>query len=230
MSIQRPSRLRLEHLTTLDLLTKNQENAYKSFKEGFNLVLDGAAGTGKTYLACYLGIHDALDKESERDKIVIVRSALPTRDMGYLPGSKEEKEAAYTDPYVSMFGDLFQDKEAWSKLIQAGNIEFLTTSFIRGLTINDAVVIIDEAQNCTFHELCSIITRLGTTCRLIICGDYYQSDLRTKGDQKGILDFINILNHMKYFDHIEFTWEDIVRSGMVRDFIMTKELIDKGEL
>ena len=150
--------------------------------------------------------------------------------MGYLPGSKEEKEAAYTEPYISMFADLFEDREAWSKLNQAGNIEFLTTSFIRGLTINDAVVIIDEAQNCTFHELCSIITRLGTTCRLIICGDYYQSDLKTKGDQKGILDFINILNHMKYFDHIEFTWEDIVRSGMVRDFIMTKELIDKGEL
>lgn len=230
MNTRKPAKLRLEHLRTLDLLTKNQEIAYESFKEGFNLILDGAAGTGKTYLGCYLGIHDALDNESPRDKIVIVRSALPTRDMGYLPGTKEEKEAAYTDPYIAMFYDFFDDKEAWSKLTQMGNVEFLTTSFIRGLTINDATVIIDEAQNCTFHELCSIITRLGTTCRLIICGDYYQSDLKSKGDQNGIIDFIKILNHMKYFDHIEFTWEDIVRSGMVRDFIMTKELIDKGEL
>ena len=228
--MNRPTRLRYEHLKNLDLLTKNQESAYKSFKDGNNLILSGSAGTGKTYLAAHFGMQLALDKDEPQNKVVIVRSALPTRDMGYLPGTKEEKEAAYTDPYINLFTELFQDKEAWNKLIQLGNLEFLTTSFIRGLTINDAVVIVDEAQNCTMHELSSVITRLGENCKFIICGDYYQSDLIKQNDKDGLYAFINILNNMKHFDHIEFTWEDIVRSGLVRDFIMTKELIEQGKL
>lgn len=226
----KPSRLRLEHLKTLDLLTKNQEKAYKAYKGQNHLILSGSAGTGKTYLAIHLGMQSTLDKDYPQNKVVIVRSALPTRDMGYLPGTKEEKEAAYTDPYINLFTELFDDKEAWSKLQQAGNLEFLTTSFIRGLTINDAIVIVDEAQNCTFHELCSIITRLGENCRFILCGDYYQTDLIKQTDREGLGSFIYILNHMKKFEHIEFTWEDIVRSGLVREFIMTKELIDQGKL
>jgi len=226
--MQRPSRLRHEHLRQLKPLTGNQEKVFKSFKEQNHLVLSGSAGTGKTFLSLYLGLDAVLQKQYE--KVVIVRSALPTRDMGFLPGEKEEKEAAYLDPYIAIVNELFSDKEGWKKMMSFKHIEFLTTSFIRGLTLRDSVVIVDEAQNCNFHELCSIITRLGENCRFILCGDYYQSDFTRNNEKEGFHSFINILNNMKHFDHIEFEWTDIVRSGLVRDFIMTKEMLEKKEL
>ena len=228
--MQRPSKLRVEHLQNLKPLTKNQERVFDSYKEKYNLVLSGAAGTGKTFLALYLGLKDVLTKGNSLEKVVLIRSALPTRDMGFLPGEKEEKEAAYMDPYISTVNELFQDKEAWKKMIQFNHIEFMTTSFIRGITLNDSVVIVDEAQNCNFHELCSIITRIGKNCKVILCGDYYQSDFVKQNDKSGLYAFINILNNMKSFDHIEFEWKDIVRSGLVRDFIMTKEMLEKKKL
>jgi len=227
--MQKPSKLRAEHLKKLEPLTKNQEIVFDSYDKGNHLILSGSAGTGKTFLATYLGLQSVLGKDNQ-NKLVIVRSALPTRDMGFLPGEKEEKEAAYMDPYIAIVNELFVDKEGWRKMIQFKHIEFLTTSFIRGITINDAVVIVDEAQNCTFHELCSIITRLGENCRFILCGDYYQSDFVKQSEKSGLYSFINIINNMKYFDHIEFEWNDIVRSGLVRDFIMTKEMLEKKEL
>ena len=227
--MQKPSKLRAEHLKKLEPLTKNQEIVFDSYNKGNHLILSGSAGTGKTFLATYLGLQSVLGKDNQ-NKLVIVRSALPTRDMGFLPGEKEEKEAAYIDPYIAIVNELFVDKEGWKKMIHFKHIEFLTTSFIRGITINDAVVIVDEAQNCTFHELCSIITRLGENCRFILCGDYYQSDFVKQSEKSGLYSFINIINNMKYFDHIEFEWNDIVRSGLVRDFIMTKEMLEKKEL
>jgi len=226
----KPSKLRLEHLQKLKALTKNQEKVFDSYKAGQNLVLSGSAGTGKTFLALYLGLNDILDKNNTMQKVVIVRSALPTRDMGFLPGEKEEKEAAYMDPYISTVNELFNDKEGWKKMISFKNIEFITTSFIRGITLNDSVIIIDEAQNCNYHELCSIITRVGKNCRVIFCGDYYQSDFVKQNDKSGLYSFINIINNMKSFDHIEFEWKDIVRSGLVRDFIMTKEMLENDKL
>jgi phosphate starvation-inducible protein PhoH len=150
--------------------------------------------------------------------------------MGFLPGEKEEKEAAYMDPYISTVNELFNDKEGWKKMISFKNIEFITTSFIRGITLNDSVIIVDEAQNCNYHELCSIITRVGKNCKLILCGDYYQSDFVKESDKSGLYSFINIINNMKSFDHIEFSWKDIVRSGLVRDFIMTKEMLENNKL
>lgn len=226
----KPSKLRLEHLQKLKALTKNQEKVFDSYKAGQNLVLSGSAGTGKTFLALYLGLNDILDKNNSMQNVVIIRSALPTRDMGFLPGEKEEKEAAYMDPYISTVNELFNDKEGWKKMIQFKNIEFITTSFIRGITLNDSVIIIDEAQNCNYHELCSIITRVGKNCRVIFCGDYYQSDFVKQNDKSGLYSFINIINNMKSFDHIEFEWKDIVRSGLVRDFIMTKEMLENDKL
>lgn len=225
---KKPLRLKLEHLVKLDPLTQNQKLAFDSFAGGNHLCLDGSAGTGKTFISLYLALEAVFNKEYE--KVIIVRSAVPTRDMGFLPGTQEEKEDAYTAPYKAIVNDLFQDQEAWGKLISSKSIEFLTTSFIRGLTIKNAVVIVDESQNCNYHELCSVITRLGEDCRFIMSGDYYQSDFTRKGDQDGIKQFINIIKHMNSFDHIEFKWEDIVRSGFVRDFIMTKELFEKGKL
>ena len=228
--MNKPSKLRLEHLVNLKALTENQEKVVDSYKAGQNLVLSGSAGTGKTCLALHLGLKDILDKNNAMQKVVIVRSALPTRDMGFLPGEKEEKEAAYMDPYISIVNELFNDNEGWKKMIQFKNIEFITTSFIRGITLNDSIIIVDEAQNCNFHELCSVITRVGKNCKVILCGDYYQSDFVKQGDKSGLNEFIHIINHMKSFDHIEFNWKDIVRSGLVRDFIMTKEMLENNKL
>ena len=225
---KRPLRLKLEHLTKLEPLTANQKLAFDSFASGNHLCLDGSAGTGKTFISLYLALEAVLNKDYE--KVIIVRSAVPTRDMGFLPGTQEEKEDAYTAPYKAIVNDLFLDQEAWTKLTSGKTIEFLTTSFIRGITIKNAIVIVDDSQNCNYHELCSVITRLGEDCRFIMSGDYYQSDFTRKGDQDGIKEFINIIQHMNSFDHIEFKWEDIVRSGFVRDFIMTKELYENGKL
>lgn len=227
---QKPSKLRIEHLITLDPLTKSQESVFASWKDGFNLVLSGSAGTGKTYISTYLSLLDIMDKNKPEQKLVIVRSAVPTRDMGFLPGTQEEKEDAYKAPYYAILSQLFEDKDAWKKIEVAKQIEFLTTSFIRGITLTDCIVLIDESQNLTYHELCSVITRLGHNTKIILCGDYYQSDFTRNGDREGLEKFTKILENMKLFDHIEFTWEDIVRSGLVRDFIMTKELVENGKL
>ena len=226
--MKKPTKLRLEHLVKLDPLTDNQQLAFNSFAIGNHLCLDGSAGTGKTFISLYLALESVFKKEY--DKVIIVRSAVPTRDMGFLPGTQEEKEDAYTAPYKAIVNDLFDDYGGWTKLIEDRKIEFLTTSFIRGITLKKSIVIIDESQNCNYHELCSVITRLGEDCRFIMAGDYYQSDFTRKGDQDGISEFIKIIKNMRAFDHIEFKWEDIVRSGFVRDFIMTKEMIERGEL
>ncbi len=178
--------VRLDDLLEYEPITKNQEVTYSAWDEDYNLVLTGSAGTGKTFMGMYLGLEQVLDPDSAQDRLVIIRSMVPTRDMGFLPGEKEEKEAAYMDPYISTVNELFQDKEAWKKMIQFNNIEFMTTSFIRGITLNDSVVIVDEAQNCNFHELCSIITRIGKNCKVILCGDYYQSDFVKQNDKSGL--------------------------------------------
>lgn len=216
-------KVRLEALKTLSPLTENQKRVFESYKEGYHLVLSGSAGTGKTFLSMYLGLEDVLDKETHYDKLVIVRSIVPTRDIGFLPGSEEEKKEAYMLPYRGIVNELINDSAGWDKLIQQGSLEFMSTSFIRGTTISNAIIIVDEMQNLNFHELDSVITRVGENCRFIMCGDYYQSDFAKMNDKKGILSFMNILDNMKYFDTIEFGWEDIVRSGLVRDYIMTKE-------
>lgn len=231
MNTTKPSKLRLEHLVKLDPLTQTQKKVFEAYGSGdTNLCLSGSAGTGKTFISLYLALEEVMDSKTTPDRIIIVRSAVPTRDMGFLPGTKEEKEDAYVAPYKAIVSDLFGDKEAWNKLIAFHTIEFLTTSFIRGMTINNAVIIVDEMQNCNYHELCSVISRVGQNCRFVMCGDYYQSDFSHKGDKNGILDFIQIIENMKYFEHVEFTWEDIVRSDFVRDFVMTKELLERGVL
>jgi predicted ribonuclease YlaK len=178
-------------------------------------------------MAMYLAVEEVMKGESPYDKIIVVRSIVPTRDIGFLPGDRAEKEATYLSPYISILSELFGDKMAWNKLVAKGTVEFLTTSFIRGITLRKSIVIVDEMQNLTFHELDSIITRLGEDCRFIMCGDYYQSDLEKSKDRSGIIDFMKIISQMKYFYSCEFGWQDIVRSGIVRDYIMTKELMNK---
>ena len=218
-------KLRLEDMMEITPLTPNQRLAYEAYEDGNSLVLAGSAGTGKTFMALSLALDDALDKEMQYDKVVIIRSIVPTRDIGFLPGDEEEKKDAYTGPYRSICAELFSDPDAWMKLKNAGTINFMSTSFIRGLTISNAIVVLDEMQNLTFHELDSIITRVGENCRFIMCGDYYQSDFQKEGDKAGILKFLSIIEQLRAFETVEFGWEDIVRSDFVRDYIMTKEML-----
>lgn len=218
---------KFDTLKVIEPLTKSQEKAFAAFRKNSHLCLSGCAGTGKTFLAMYLAFEEIMSGKSKAEKIVIVRSIVPTRDIGFLPGDRAEKESTYLYPYIAICAELFGDPMAWQKLVAKKQIEFLTTSFVRGITLRDSIVIIDEMQNLTFHELDSMITRLGDGCRLIMCGDYYQTDLEKKNDKSGILEFMEIIEQMKYFYCIEFGWQDIVRSGLVRDYIMTKEIVQK---
>jgi predicted ribonuclease YlaK len=220
-------KIRLDDLIEIEPLTENQKKAFKAYEKGDSLVLAGSAGTGKTFMALSMALEDVLDKETCYDKVVIVRSIVPTRDIGFLPGNEEEKKDAYTGPYRSACTELFEDPEAWDKLRTTGQVDFVSTSFIRGLTINNAIVIVDEMQNLTFHELDSVITRIGRNCKFVMCGDYYQSDFHKESDKNGILKFLEIIEQLNKFSVIEFNWEDIVRSDFVRDYIMTKEMLEK---
>jgi len=223
-------RLRIEHLLKYDPITANQKTAYDAWNEQDHLVLCGSAGTGKTFIGMYLALQDVLDKSYSQDKLVIVRSVVPTREMGYLPGSIEEKVDAYTAPYRAVCTELFNESGAYENLEKQGVINFMSTSFIRGVTLDDTIIIVDEMQNLTFHELDSIITRVGRNSRIIFSGDYYQSDLGKETDKNGILHFMNIMEVMNNFTTVEFGWPDIVRSDFVRDYIMTKEMVERGKI
>jgi len=202
------------YLKEIEPLTKSQVAVFDSDK---HLMLHGCAGTGKTFISLYLALDD-LQKE-EYSRIVLVRSAVPTREMGFLPGTEDEKSKVYEAPYVSIMQELFsRGDNPYGQLKQKGVINFLTTSYIRGTTFNDSVIIVDECQNMTFHELDSIITRVGKNCRIIFCGDFFQSDLKNSG----LKDFIRIIKGMYEFDFIEFGISDIVRSDFVRSYLTEK--------
>jgi phosphate starvation-inducible protein PhoH and related proteins len=228
--MNKPQVLKIDHLMTVEPMTTNQEVVFTAWDEGNHIVMSGTAGSGKTFLGLYLALEDVLDKGNEWQKVVVCRSVVPTREIGFLPGTLEEKIEAYTGPYRQICTELFGDKEAYDKLVKQGVVEFVSTSHIRGTTFNDTIIVVDEMQNLTFHELDSIITRVGQNCKIIFCGDYYQSDFTKTGDKQGILQFMEILELMKRFTVVEFGWADIVRSDFVRDYIMTKELVLQEKL
>lgn len=198
-------------------LTTNQKKAFNSKN---NLVLHGLAGTGKTFISSYLAYND-IEKEY-LNNLVIIRSAVPTRDIGFLPGTDKEKSAVYEEPYKDIATELFDRGDAYEILKQKGLVQFMTTSFIRGLTLRDSCIIVDECQNMSFHELDSIITRVGENCRIIFCGDFRQSDLK----RNELLGWLKILRRMEEFDFIEFGVEDIVRSDFVKKYIIAKMEIE----
>lgn len=203
-------------------ITDSQIEAYEQWDRGRNLILSGAAGSGKTFIALYLALQELIKNRKKR--LVILRSVVPTRDIGFLPGTQEEKEAAYLTPYIGVISEIFKNNPTlFTSFLKSGTVEFLTTSYIRGITLKDAIVVVDEFQNCNFHELDSIITRIGKGSRVIFSGDYYQSDFTNRKEKEGIGEFLKIIESLKHFKKIEFTWKDCVRSGMVRDYLMTKE-------
>ena len=206
-------------LREIEPLTRNQ---LKAFDAADNLVLHGLAGTGKTFISSYLAFDDMT--KGEYQKLVIIRSAVPTRDIGFLPGTEKEKASVYEEPYKDIANDLFSRGDAYEILKQKNLVEFMTTSFIRGITLRDAVILIDECQNMSFHELDSIITRMGSNCRVIFCGDFRQADL--KQSQSGMRHFMQVLKRMELFDFIDFEVEDIVRSDFVKSYIIAKNELE----
>jgi phosphate starvation-inducible protein PhoH and related proteins len=228
--MQKPQVLKIDHLITVEPMTLSQEVVFKAWDEDNHIVMSGTAGSGKTFIGMYLALEEVMDKGNLLNQLVICRSIVPTREIGFLPGSLEEKIDAYTGPYRQICSELFDDREAYDKLVKSGTIEFISTSHIRGTTFNDTIILVDEMQNLTFHELDSIITRVGKNCKIIFCGDYYQSDFVKSGDKQGVIQFMEILELMKKFTVVEFTWADIVRSDFVRDYIMTKEMLQKEKL
>lgn len=214
--------LRIDDLKTFEPITEKQRETYKAYDEEKNLLLHGLAGTGKSFVSLYLALEEVLDPSNDYEDIYIVRSTVPTREMGFLPGTEEEKIAIYEAPYRSICSELFDESDAYNMLKRQKIVTFMSTSYVRGLTINNAIVIVDELQNLTFHELDSVITRLGKNSKIIFCGDYTQSDLVKSNDRQGILRFMKILNSMNHFASIEFGIDDIVRSALIRDYIVTK--------
>ena len=215
-------KVRIDDLLTFSPITKNQEQTFASYKQGNHLLLHGIAGTGKTFMSLYLALEEVLDPSTVYDDVFIVRSVVSTRDIGFLPGDEQEKVSIYEAPYRSICRELFGMKEAYDALKQQSNVKFMSTSFIRGITINNAVIIVDECQNLNFHELDSIITRVGKNSKIIFCGDYTQTDLTRENDRNGIQKFMKILREIPSFTTVEFDIEDIVRSDFLKDYIIKK--------
>ena len=217
-------KIKLDHLKTFDPLTENQKKFYEAYKRGdYFVALHGVAGTGKKFIALYKALEEVLDKANPFNKIIIVRSAVPSREVGHLPGDLNEKTEIYRQPYQQICHTLFTRPDAYQRLEEQGHIEFISTSFIRGMSFDDAIIIVDEMQNMTFEEIDTVMTRVGYRSKIIWCGDYRQTDLnKKKNDVSGILKFLDIAHHMDAFTRIEFTPNDIVRSSLVKDYILAK--------
>jgi len=226
--MKRKKPLGASYLIDIEPITENQKTLFNSYNEGKHLVAYGAAGTGKTFVTLYNAIKDVLDETTPYERIYIVRSLLATREIGFLPGDYEDKSDIYQVPYKHMVKYMFQlssdaDFEMlYGNLKSQDTIKFWSTSFLRGTTLDNAIVIVDEFQNLNFHELDSIITRVGENSRVCFCGDARQTDLVKTNDRNGIVDFMNILRKMPSFDIIEFDIDDIVRSGLVKEYIVAK--------
>ena len=226
--MKRKPPINLDHLKTIEPLTDNQTKVFDAYGEGKHLVLHGAAGTGKTFISLYLALESVLNPETPYEKVYMVRSLVPTREIGFLPGDAEDKSDLYQIPYRNMVQYMFHMPDEASFKILYDNlrgqetIDFWSTSFLRGVTLDRAIIIVDEFSNLNFHELDSIITRVGNDSRIIFCGDYSQSDLVKTNERTGVLEFMKICKQMPSFSMVEFEIPDIVRSGFIKEYLISK--------
>lgn len=215
--------IKADMLNKFEPLTDNQKKFFDAYKIGsYFIALHGVAGTGKTFCALYKAIEEVLNKSTYFKKIIVVRSAVQSRDMGHLPGDVAEKMEIYEQPYRQICETLFDRKDAWDRLEEQGYVKFISTSFIRGMSFDDAIIIVDEIQNMNFEEIDTVMTRVGYRSKIIWCGDYRQTDLKKANDKSGLMKFFDIAQHMQSFERIEFTVDDIVRSSLVKDYIVAK--------
>ena len=230
--MKRKKPLSAGYLLDIEPITDNQRILFESYKANKHLIAYGAAGTGKTFVTLYNALKDVLDDHTPYERIYIVRSLVATREIGFLPGDYEDKSDIYQVPYKHMVKYMFQmpsdaDFEMlYGNLKSQDTIKFWSTSFLRGTTLDHSIIIVDEFQNLNFHELDSIMTRVGENSKIMFCGDASQTDLQKTNDKNGIVDFMNILRKMPSFDIIEFSVDDIVRSGLVKEYIIAK--LDSG--
>ena len=228
MASKKNKEINHNNLTTVKPIGDNQKEVFSTWKKGKNQFLFGAAGTGKTFISLYLALNDVFDLKKPYDKVVLVRSLMPTREIGFLPGDEEDKAALYQVPYQNMVQFMFelpneqQFNTLYDKLKGQGSLFFLSTSFLRGLTFDNSIIIVDECQNLNFHELDTIITRVGQDSKIVFCGDFDQTDLLKQNERNGLHNFLRILNEMEEFNCVEFTLGDIVRSGFVRTYLINK--------
>ena len=226
--LRRKKPLNSDFLVDIEPLTDNQQKLFDSYTQGKHIVAYGCAGTGKTFITLYNALCDVLDERTPYEKVYIVRSLVATREIGFLPGSHDDKADIYQIPYKNMVKYMFQmpsdaDFEMlYGNLKSQETIKFWSTSFLRGTTLDNAIIIVDEFQNLSFHELDSIITRVGENTKICFCGDASQSDLQKTNERNGIVDFMSVLRKMPSFDIIEFGVDDIVRSGLVKEYIIAK--------
>ena len=215
-------KIRLDDMKTIEPLTENQRGFFEAYNDSKVMLLHGVAGTGKTYIALYHALEEVLEKSNPFNKVIIVRSAVPSREIGHLPGDEKEKTEVYTQPYISICEDLFDRSDAYQRLVEQKAVEFMITSFIRGITLDKAIIIVDECQNMTDMELNSIITRVGEDSKIIFCGDFRQTDLYKKTDISGLKKFMAITDMMPSFKTFEFGIDDIVRSELVKEYIIAR--------
>jgi predicted ribonuclease YlaK len=226
--MRRKKPIDIEHMLDIQPLTPAQEKVFEEYSSNKNLFLYGAAGTGKTFISLYLALKDVLNERTPYEKVYMVRSLVSTREIGFLPGDHEDKSSLYQIPYKNMVKYMFHMLDdpsfemLYGNLKNQGTISFWSTSFIRGTTLNDCVIIVDESQNLNFHELDSIITRVGQNAKIIFCGDVQQTDLVKTNERNGVLNFMSILQTMNEFSLIEFGIEDIVRSGLIKSYLISK--------
>jgi phosphate starvation-inducible protein PhoH len=206
-------------------ITEAQKAAFEAWKEDYNLMLHGIAGTGKTFLALYFALREVFDQTADARKVFIVRSTVPTRNQGFMPGTKAQKEAVYEQPYGPICTEIFGRGDAYQLLKQKNMIEFVSTSYLRGTTFDNCIIVVDEMQNMSAQELHTIMTRVGQGCKIFFAGDIKQDDLTSKryNEESGIADFIRIISNMRQFDLIEFFAEDIVRSELVKEYIIMRD-------
>lgn len=216
-------KIRIDDLAVIQPLTDTQKTFFEYYKQGEKvMLLHGVAGTGKTYIALYKALEEVLDKSNSYRRVVIVRSAVPSREIGHLPGDEKEKTEIYKEPYIDVCASLFNRHDAYQRLEEQGAIHFISTSFVRGITLDDSIVLVDECQNLTDGEINSIMTRVGTNSKIIFCGDFRQTDLTKKHDMSGLKKFIAIAKMMSSFKHLEFVADDIVRSALVKEYILAR--------
>lgn len=217
-----------KNLVKVEPITDNQKIAFDEYEKGQNLFLYGAAGTGKTFISLYNSLKEVLNDRNKYERVILVRSAVPTRDIGFLPGDEEDKTILFQVPYQNMVQFMFEMPteqsfmQLYDQLKRQDTVLFLTTSFLRGVTLDNSIVIVDECQNLNFHELDTIMTRIGQNSKIIFCGDFFQTDLQKNSEKEGMQVFISILNKMEEFSCVEFTVADIVRSGIVRNYLINK--------
>ena len=218
-------KIKLDHLRTFDALTDHQQEFFDAYKRGdYFIGLFGSPGVGKTFLALYRGLEEVLSRDNPFKQIVVVRSAVQVRDQGFLPGDLDEKMAIYETPYKEICNTLFGREDSWDRLKEQGYARFISTTAIRGISIDDSIIIFDESQSATFHELSSVISRVGHRSKIIFVGDLKQNDLiKSKYDVSGLGEFLQVAKSMSEFTHITFTPDDIVRSSLVKSFIIACE-------